>query len=170
LALPASGPPVLAVCGLKNTGKTTLLTKLIPILTGQGLMTAVIKHDGHEFEADVPGTDTWRLARAGAYGVGIYSAGQYLVRKKQSGTQAFDLAAFFPEADLILLEGGKTAAWPKIEIWRRGLTRELAGRPPHWAVCTDDDNLSPEDLPAGVPVLSLDDPESLARLILTRLG
>ena len=49
-------PVIAAVSGIKNTGKTTLITRLIPCLTRRGLKTAVIKHDGHEFEADVPGT------------------------------------------------------------------------------------------------------------------
>ena len=51
---------ILAVSGVKNSGKTTLITKLLPGLKKRGLQVAVIKHDGHDFEADVPGTDSWK--------------------------------------------------------------------------------------------------------------
>ncbi|MDO4556353.1 MAG: molybdopterin-guanine dinucleotide biosynthesis protein B, partial [Lachnospiraceae bacterium] len=53
-------PFVFAVSGYKNSGKTTLLTHLIEELTERGYKVAVIKHDGHDFESDVPGTDSWR--------------------------------------------------------------------------------------------------------------
>ncbi len=57
-------PYVAAVSGVKNSGKTTFLEKLIPVLTARGYQVAVIKHDGHEFEADVEGRDTFRLKRS----------------------------------------------------------------------------------------------------------
>ena len=53
------GQLILAVSGVKNSGKTTLIASLLSKLEQKGLKTAVIKHDGHEFEADIPGTDTW---------------------------------------------------------------------------------------------------------------
>ena len=57
---------ILAVSGVKNSGKTTLITKILPFLKAKGLNVAVIKHDGHDFEADVPETDSWNFAKAGA--------------------------------------------------------------------------------------------------------
>ena len=65
---------ILAVSGVKNSGKTTLITKLLPELKKRGLQVAVIKHDGHDFEADVPGTDSWKYAQAGADGTCVFSA------------------------------------------------------------------------------------------------
>ncbi|EEG54759.1 bifunctional molybdopterin-guanine dinucleotide biosynthesis protein MobA/MobB family protein [[Clostridium] asparagiforme DSM 15981] len=65
-ALSGFRPPVLAVSGTKNTGKTTLLERLVVSLTSRGLRVAVVKHDGHDFEADVPGTDSRRMQEAGA--------------------------------------------------------------------------------------------------------
>ena len=59
-------PAVLAVSGAHNSGKTTLLEKLIPLLRARGLKVGVIKHDGHDFTPDVPGTDSFRLREAGA--------------------------------------------------------------------------------------------------------
>ena len=59
-------PFIFAISGYKNSGKTTLITKLIPELKQRGYRVAVIKHDGHDFEADVPGTDSYRHQKAGA--------------------------------------------------------------------------------------------------------
>ena len=58
------GQLILAVSGVKNSGKTTLIASLLSKLKQKGLKVAVIKHDGHEFEADIPGTDTWSLRDA----------------------------------------------------------------------------------------------------------
>lgn len=55
-----------------NAGKTTLLTRLLPVLTDYGLKVATVKHDGHEFEGDVPGTDTYRHMKAGAFGTAVF--------------------------------------------------------------------------------------------------
>ena len=65
-------PAVLAVSGVHNSGKTTLLEKLLPVLRSRGLKVGVIKHDGHDFTPDVPGTDSYRLREAGAEGVAVY--------------------------------------------------------------------------------------------------
>lgn len=70
-----------AVCGIKNSGKTTLLEGLIRILTARGLKVAVIKHDGHDFECDIPGTDSRRYVEAGAFGASVYSKSQFFIRK-----------------------------------------------------------------------------------------
>ena len=64
---------VCAVCGVKNTGKTTLIEKLIREYAARGVRTAVIKHDGHDFICDVPGTDSSRFYEAGAYGTAVFS-------------------------------------------------------------------------------------------------
>ena len=101
------------ICGYKNSGKTTLITKLIPILNQSGYKVATIKHDGHDFEADVPGTDTWRHQKAGAYGSGIYSGRRFMISKQCKDTDVSVLSKFFPEADVILLEGFKDSEFPK---------------------------------------------------------
>lgn len=66
-------PRIIAICGTKNSGKTTLITRLLPVLTGKGYKVAVIKHDGHDFACDVPGTDSYRFTENGAYGVAVFS-------------------------------------------------------------------------------------------------
>ena len=115
---------ILAVSGVKNSGKTTLIDRMIPFFTEKGLKVAVIKHDGHEFEADVPGTDSWKHKRAGAYGTAVFSATKYMIVKEEPDVTFEMLAAWFSEADLILLEGGKFSDLPKIELVRSEISRE----------------------------------------------
>ena len=62
---------VIAVCGRKNSGKTTLIERMIRELSERGLKTAVIKHDGHDFTCDIPGTDSDRFMEAGAAGAAV---------------------------------------------------------------------------------------------------
>ena len=106
-------PFLFAVSGYKNTGKTTLIERLIPILTARGYKVAVIKHDGHDFECDVPGTDSWRHRAAGAFGTAVYSAGRIFLTREYEGADERLLCSAFPDADIILLEGLKDSDHPK---------------------------------------------------------
>ena len=116
-------PAVLAVGGVHNSGKTTLLEKLLPALRGRGLKVGVIKHDGHDFTPDVPGTDSFRLREAGAQGVSVYSGQRYLLTEEFRLTEQ-DLLALFERHgyDLVLLEGFKNSGWPKIEVVRKAVS------------------------------------------------
>jgi len=89
-------------------------------LKKRGYRVAIIKHDGHEFEPDVAGTDTWKLRQAGAYGTAIFSKGQWMVCKQEPGMDEMRMMELFPEADFILLEGFKYSSYPKFEIVREG--------------------------------------------------
>ena len=116
-------PPVFAVSGKKNTGKTTLTQTLVRELSHRGLAVAVIKHDGHDFIPDVPGTDSYRHKAAGAYGTVVYSEKRFCLVKEETGHQAADFFGYFNDADLILLEGMKDSAYPKIEVMRREVSK-----------------------------------------------
>lgn len=106
-------PCLFAISGEKNSGKTTLITMLIPRLKELGLRVATIKHDGHDFESDVPGTDSYKHQKAGAYATAVFSSKRLLITKEQEGISEVDLIHAFPEADIILLEGFKHSAYPK---------------------------------------------------------
>ena len=108
-------PAVLAVSGLHNSGKTTLLEKLLPALRSRGLKVGIIKHDGHDFTPDVPGTDSYRLREAGAEGVAVYSGQRYLLTEM---FRLFERHGY----DLVLLEGFKDSGWPKIEVVRKEIS------------------------------------------------
>lgn len=92
------------------------MVKVISELTRRGYRVASIKHDGHDFEPDVPGTDSYRHRQAGAYGCAVFSSGRFMVTRKQPEEEPVtekQLIAMFPEADIILLEGFKNSSWPK---------------------------------------------------------
>lgn len=141
--------PVLAVSGRKNTGKTTLLTGLVSELSKRGVRVAFIKHDGHDFTADVPGTDSFSLKEAGAYGTAVYSDTRYSIVKEEKGCQAQDFIPCFPEADLILLEGQKYSQYPKLEILRSSVS-SIPVCDPYWVLAYVADrewSLRPEAFP-----------------------
>lgn len=154
-------PPILAVCGAKNSGKTTFLCRLIPELARLGLKVAAIKHDGHEFEPDRPGTDSYRLLQAGALGVAVYSNSRYQLVRLQAGVQAAQLAENLDGVDLILLEGGKHSPYPKLELVRAPISnRPILPPEALLAVCTNVEGAN-----WGVPQLSLEDGRETARWI-----
>ena len=105
-------PVIYCIRGYKNSGKTTLMEKLIFAMTQRGYKVASIKHDGHDFESDVPGTDSWIHAKAGAYGTAVFSKDHWMVAKRGYPVTEQDLIALFPEADLILIEGLKDSRYP----------------------------------------------------------
>lgn len=159
---------ILAVSGVKNSGKTTLITRILPLLTSRGLKVATVKHDGHEFEADVPGTDTYRHLQAGAYGTVVFSDTKYMLVKRQEQVQAEQLIAMFSEADLILLEGFKYSTYPKLELIRSGNSgRSVCSRQYLEALVTDlpAEVVEPQ---ARIPVLDLNRPEEVAEFIYER--
>lgn len=110
-------PFIFAVSGYKNSGKTTLICQLIPELKSRGYRVAVIKHDGHDFVGDVPGTDSFRHREAGACGCAVFSKQRILItREIERGDKEVDEQALinaFPQADIILLEGLKNSSYPK---------------------------------------------------------
>ncbi len=106
--------PVLAVCGIKNSGKTTMLEKLIPELISRGLKLGVFKNGGH-FKPDMPGTDTYRFLEVGAAGTLFFDDTQYQISRKLLPPYE-ELFTKFPEADLLLVEGLRGTALPKLEI------------------------------------------------------
>ncbi len=158
---------IFAISGVKNSGKTTLITRLLPLLAGQGLKIATIKHDGHDFNADVPGTDTYRHFQAGAYGTAIFSDSKYMVVKQQPHLTEEQLMGSFPEADLILLEGFKTCPYQKIELIRKGNSvKSVCEGYNLAAIATDLPPGEVERTDPAIPLLDLNDPHMIVSYIL----
>lgn len=154
-------PYIVAVSGVKNSGKTTFLEKLIGELTMRGHRIAVVKHDGHDFQGDVERTDTYRLRQAGAYGCGIFSASKWMVIKEQSGVSEQRLIEEFPEADIILLEGLKNSTYPKFEVIRKKVSNEsICNKESLLGIITD----STVEI-AGVPKLGFEEISLCADMI-----
>lgn len=156
---------VAAISGVKNSGKTTFLEHLIPCLRSRGWRVAVIKHDGHEFEPDVPGTDSCRLRAAGAGGVAVYSGGRWMMVREEA-VDVETLVAQFSDFDMVLLEGQKHSRYPKIELVRGVVSGESVCDPETLlALATDTDCLVP-----GVERIGLDDYERAADLLCAAAG
>lgn len=137
----ASGPPLIGIVGWKNSGKTTLIEHLVAALTQRGLKVATVKHTHHELRARDGATDGERHAQAGA---------------------------IQGPADIVLVEGFKSAAIPKIEV-RRLASRThdpLAASDPHVIAIAADHAVEA----ATVPVFALDDIEAIAAFIVASTG
>ncbi len=106
----------IAISGYKNSGKTTLIENIIPVLTKNNLNVAVIKHDGHDYTPDVPGTDSFRHFNSGAYGTAVFSDTKFSISKRCKSPNLDMICSFFDEADLILCEGFKHSSIPKLFI------------------------------------------------------
>ena len=142
---------IIAVCGVKNSGKTTLLVKLVEELSKRGMKVAVIKHDGHDFTCDIPGTDSYRLSKAGAYGTAVFSEFRSFVHKEGTEEKAEDLISYFPEADIIFLEGLKDSRYPKIEVIREGVSVHPSSNPEgRFLIATDRDSKEYQEETAGL--------------------
>lgn len=111
---------LIAVSGIKNSGKTTLIRRLIPYLKEKGISIATIKHDGHDFEPDVEGTDSYIHRKSGADGVAIFSDNRWMIIREEKNRTEEDLIESFSDFDLIILEGFKSSSYPKLEIVRSG--------------------------------------------------
>lgn len=164
--------PLLGFVAASGTGKTTLLTQLIPLLKNQGLRVGLIKHSHHDFEIDQQGKDSFRLRAAGASPVMIVSKYRRAIITELPCLQEPSLneqLLFFKqtELDLLLVEGFKAENFPKIELHRPSLNQPLLY--PHdaniIAVATD----TPLAMPEYLTQLELNQPKRIADFILTLL-
>ncbi|HZG55949.1 molybdopterin-guanine dinucleotide biosynthesis protein B [Paenibacillus sp.] len=108
-------PRVVQIVGYKKTGKTTLLCRLIERFAAEGLRVGVAKHDGHEFEPDVPDTDTWLLRRSGAVMTAIASDARTAFFENR-GAPLDELVSRMAASDLVLAEGWKRERYPKLAL------------------------------------------------------
>ena len=114
--------------GWSGSGKTTAIEQAIPHLRSSGLRVSLIKHAHHAFDVDQPGKDSWRHRRAGCHEVLITSSLRWaLMHELRDGPELT-----LPEAlrrlspcDLVLIEGYKRAAIPKLEIYRPAIGKPL---------------------------------------------
>jgi molybdopterin-guanine dinucleotide biosynthesis protein B len=158
-------PVISIVAARSGTGKTTFLEKLIRVLSEQGYRIGAIKSDAHGFAMDVPGKDTWRFTQAGAKATAIIGPDKYaLIQHTEAKMDLDEVAAMIRDVDIILVEGYKTAAKPRIEVVRAAYGSEIISPPEHLiAVLTD-----VEGLTAPVPVFQLDDIRGTADFIISR--
>ncbi|MGC8825629.1 MAG: molybdopterin-guanine dinucleotide biosynthesis protein B [Anaerolineae bacterium] len=157
-------PPVISFVGKSDSGKTTLLEKVIRELKRRGYRVGTIKHDAHDFEMDHAGTDTWRHAQAGSDHVIISSPHKVAsIRKVEQEASLWELAATMTDVDIILTEGYKRGPAPKIEVSRRERSAELICSPAELIAVVSNQHF---DIP--VPQFDLDDAAGVVDLIVER--
>jgi len=158
--------PILSIVGKSDSGKTTLIERLIPELTRRGYRVATVKHDLHGFDIDREGKDTWRHKQAGAHTVIISSPNKLaLIRETDRDHSLDDIRrAFVRDVDIIISEGYKNDTQPKIEVSRAAQQQEL--------LCDPRDNLvaiaSDRSHDRGVPCFDINDAAGLADFIVKR--
>ncbi|MDD2660247.1 MAG: molybdopterin-guanine dinucleotide biosynthesis protein B [Methylococcales bacterium] len=163
--------PILGFAAFSGTGKTTLLTQIIPLLKQHGLRIGLIKHSHHNFQIDQPGKDSFRLRAAGASPVMLVSTDRRAIITEITPEQEprlDDQLKLFDqsELDLILVEGFKTEQFPKIELHRPSLNKPLLfpDDPDIIAIASD----CSLETPGYLIQLDLNQPEMIAAFILNQ--
>ncbi len=107
---------VFGVTGWKNSGKTTLVERLVSEFVRRGWTVATVKHAHHDVDIDQPGTDSYRHRAAGATEVALVGGLRYAIMREQDEPGLAEVLARLSPADLILVEGFKRELHPKIEV------------------------------------------------------
>ncbi len=165
-APPTGRMRIIGLAGWSGSGKTTLVTKLIPRLIARGLKVSTLKHAHHGFDLDQPGKDSFFHRAAGATEVIISSAKRWAVLHELRDEREWNLHALVAKmspVDLVLVEGFKRDAFPKLEIHRAENNKPLIHPHDPHVIAIASDIMLPQ---AKVPVVHLDDIEVIADLLL----
>lgn len=157
---------IIGLAGWSGSGKTTLVTKVIPRLVARGIKVSTVKHAHHAFDIDQPGKDSHSHRMAGATEVLVGSSGRFALVHELREEPEPALGALLQKlspVDLVVVEGYKRAPHPKLEVYRAVLGKPLIhpDDPAIVAIASD------TPLPAAqIPVISLDDVEGIADILL----
>ncbi len=154
--------PVVCFVGKSGSGKTTVLEKVVAELVSRGYRVGAVKHDAHGGETDQPGKDTWRLRQAGACRVALSSPQGFVLFGTLDQELALEtlVSRYLQDVDIVMAEGFKRSALPKIEVCRSERSRELLCRPEELLAVVSD---FPLEVPC--PQFTLEDTAGLARLL-----
>ena len=161
---------VFGFAGYSGSGKTTLIEQLIPRFVRAGLRVSLIKHAHHAFDIDKPGKDSYRHREAGATEVLVTSDRRWVLmhelRNEASQPALEQQLERFAPCDLVLVEGFKRAAIPKLEVHRPSFDRPL--------LHTEDTNIvaiaADAPVTTSLPVLDLNNPDQIAQFIIVHQG
>ena len=155
-------PKIIAIVGKSNSGKTTLLEKLISNLTQKGYKIGSVKHAHDGFDMDREGKDSWRHKKAGAASTLVISQDKIALIKDDTTTYVEKMKFYLADNDIIIAEGFKKQNFPKIEIFR---TQSIHKEP----LCINDKNLiafvTNSDYKLDVPTFGLEDIDELSNFI-----
>jgi molybdopterin-guanine dinucleotide biosynthesis adapter protein len=160
---------IFGLAGWSGSGKTTLIAALIPQLVARGLTVSTIKHAHHQFDIDRPGKDSWRHRQAGAREVMVASSRRWALMHELRGAPEpllEDLVARMSPVDLLLVEGWKRHAHPKLEVYRPSLGKPLLYPEDSDVVAIASD----EPIPAPIPLMPLGDAGAIADFIVDHFG
>lgn len=154
------------VAAASNSGKTTLIEKVVRILKSRGLRVAIIKHASAGFELDRQGKDSWRFQEAGADAVVLVGPDRVAFMKNIDGEPSpRDWEPLLTDADIVIQEGFKKEAKNKIEVFRGGVSGE---RP----LCLDDASylalVSDRPFDVKIPRFDLNDAEGVAEFLIRK--
>ncbi|WP_439814259.1 molybdopterin-guanine dinucleotide biosynthesis protein B [Zavarzinia sp. CC-PAN008] len=163
---------VLGIAGWSGAGKTHLVVRLIPELVARGLRVSTLKHAHHRFDVDTPGKDSHRHREAGATEVLVASGTRWALMHELRGAEEPSLQALLAKlssVDLVLVEGFKREAIPKLEVHRGGLGSPLLANddPDVLAIATD---WPAQVAHAGRIILPLDDTAAIADFVCAHVG
>ena len=160
---------VIGVCGFKNSGKTTLVEKLVRHLTERGIRVSTIKHAHHDFDIDHEGRDSFRHRKAGATEVAVVSQQRWAIMHELRGDEPPSLdevLAKLTPCELVIVEGYKRDTHDKIEVRNLELSHAiLAGDDPTIVAVAANGKIT-----SSVPVFDRDDVAALAQFILHHVG
>jgi molybdopterin-guanine dinucleotide biosynthesis protein B len=155
--------PIVSIVGRSNTGKTTLIEKMIRELTARGYRVATIKHNLHGFDIDHPGKDSWRHREAGARLTVLASPKKVAVIRDVDRDYGIDEIrdSYVEDVDIILVEGYKKNDFPKIEVFRSALGHELLSKEQDklFAIASD------RPLAVDVPWLDINDARGIVDMV-----
>ncbi|MBO0739110.1 MAG: molybdopterin-guanine dinucleotide biosynthesis protein B [Alphaproteobacteria bacterium] len=157
---------IFGLAGWSGSGKTTLMTALIPEFVARGVSVSTVKHAHHAFDIDQPGKDSWQHRQAGASEVMIASDRRWALMHELRGAQEPSLEELVRQmspVDLVLVEGFKRHAHPKIEVYRHSLAKPLLHPEDPFVVAIASEARLPE---FSVPWLGLSDAGAIASFIL----
>lgn len=160
---------VFGFAGWSGSGKTVLIERVIPLLTARGLEISLIKRAHHEFDVDMPGKDSYRHRRAGCREVLLSSSVRWAHLHELRGEPEQTLQQLVDRVspcDLLLVEGFKREAIPKIEIFRRANAKQpLHPHDPHIVAIAADRRFD-----TALPQFDLDDASGIADFVCTFNG
>ena len=161
--------PVIGFAAWSGTGKTTLLLQLLPLLKQHGLRVAVIKHAHHAFDIDQPGKDSYELRKAGASPMLISSSRRTAIMIEKTDETEPDLQDLLnritaDEVDLVLVEGFKQWALPKIELYRHTVGKPLLYPDDAHIIAIAHDGVLPP--PVAIQQLDINNPHAICAFIL----
>ena len=170
MSMPASITPIFGFAGWSGAGKTHLVERLIALFVKRGLSIATLKHAHHDFDADLEGKDSWRHRQAGATQVLINSIHRTVHFQEHAPDRSPSLETLLSRlhpCDLVLVEGFKTASFPKLEIYCADLGKPvLYPQDPHIHGLISEHPISS----CPLPFFHRDDIEAVADFILGHLG